>query len=172
MRKIIFIVIAVSFLAGCKKESPQGEIPITGKPQVSAEQEITILKDILSKDPDNLDALIKLGNISMDAKRFKEAIDAYEKALKIDPKNVDVRVDMGTCFRNIGMPDRAVQEYRKAISIDPNHLNAHRNLAVVLAYDIGDKKGAADEFEAYLRLNPSDPDAAALRGEIEKLRGR
>jgi tetratricopeptide (TPR) repeat protein len=83
---------------------------------------------------------------------------------------VDVRVDMGTCYRNTGRPDRAVEEYRKALAINPRHLNAHRNLGVVLAFDLGDKKQAIKAFEEYLRLSPNAPDADQLRQEIARLK--
>jgi tetratricopeptide (TPR) repeat protein len=106
----------------------------------------------------------------MDTYRFNEAIAAYQNALELDPKNVDVRVDMAICYRNIGNPQKAVEEFRKAITINPNHLNAHRNLGVVLAFDLGDKKQAAKEWEEYLRLAPNAPDANQLRQEIAKLK--
>ena len=32
----------------------------------------------------------------------------------------------------------AVKEYRKALELNPQHLNAHKNLGVVLAYDLKD----------------------------------
>jgi regulator of sirC expression with transglutaminase-like and TPR domain len=64
-----------------------------------------------------------------------------------------------------------VEEYRKAISTNPDHPNAHRNLAVVLAYDLGLKEEAAKEFEAYLRIVPNAPDAQTIKEEIAKLRG-
>lgn len=83
---------------------------------------------------------------------------------------MDVRVDMGTCYRGIGRSDRAVEEYRKAIVINPSHLYAHRNLAVVLAFDLGYKEQAVKEFEEYLRLSPNAPDAYQIREEIARLK--
>jgi len=106
----------------------------------------------------------------MDSSRFYEAIDAYQKALALDEKNVNVRVDLGTCYRSVGKPDKAAEEYRKAIAINPNHINAHRNLGIVLAFDLNDKKGAIKEFQEYLRLSPQAPDATQMGQLIEKLR--
>lgn len=157
-------------LANCqKKEEPRVKAPL---PPVSiqTQKEITLLQDLVRQDPKNVDVWIKLGNILMDTYRFQEAIDAYQKVLELDPKNVDVRVDMGTCFRNIGRFDRAVEEYKKAISINPRHVNAHRNLGVVLAFDLGQKEQAIKELEEYLRLSPDAFDAQQIRQMIAQLK--
>ena len=170
--KRIFIACLASllFLAHCqKKEEPKVQPPFPGGP-VQGRTEIPLLQDLVRKDPKNLGAWIRLGNNLMDSYRFKEAVEAYQKALELDPKNVDVRVDMGTCYRNIGRPEKAVEEYRKAIALDPNHVNAHRNLGIVLAFNTGDKKQAAKELEEYLRLAPNAPDANQMRQEIARLR--
>jgi tetratricopeptide (TPR) repeat protein len=170
--KRILIACLASFLllANCqKKEEPKVRTPFPAGP-VQGGNEIALLQNIVRQDPKNLSAWIKLGNILMDSYRFNEAIEAYQKTLELEPKNVDVRVDMGTCYRNIGRPDKAVEEYRKAIAINSNHLNAHRNLGVVFAVDLGDKKQAIKEFEEYLRLSPNAPDAYQLRQEIARLK--
>ncbi|HYA12698.1 MAG TPA: tetratricopeptide repeat protein [Thermodesulfovibrionales bacterium] len=169
-RILIACFVSLLLLANCqKKEEPKVRTPYPAGP-VQGENEIALLQDIVRKDPKNVGAWIKLGNILMDTHRFQGAIDAYQKAIEMDPKNVDVRVDMGTCYRNTGRPDRAVEEYRKALAINPRHLNAHRNLGIVLAFDLGDKKQAIKEFEEYLRLSPNAPDADQLRQETARLK--
>ena len=141
----------------------------TAGPVQSMEQ-VKLLKEAVAKDPKNVNAWISLGNMMMDTSRFSEAADAYEKALAIDPKNVDVRVDMGTCYRNMGKPDMAAKEYRKALELNPQHLHAHKNLGIVLAYDLKDKASAVKEFEKALAIAPNAPDADQLRQEIQKLK--
>jgi len=170
--KRIFIVCLVSLLlfANCqKKEEPKVQTPYPAGP-VHGEGEITLLQERVKQNPKDVSAWIELGNVFMDTSRFLEAIAAYQKALELDPKNVDVRVDMGTCYRNIGEAVRAAQEYRKAIAINPTHLKAHRNLGVVLAFDLRDKKQAIKEFEEYLRLSPNAPDAYRVKQEIVRLK--
>jgi len=169
-RLLIPFLVAFLFLGGCqKKEEPKQQPPLPSGP-IQIQSEIGQFQDAVRENPKSVGAWMGLGNILMDASRFQEAIGAYQKALELDPKNVDVRVDMGTCYRNIGKPDKAVEEYRKALAIDPRHLNAHRNLAVVLASDLGEKKQATKEFEEYLRLSPNAPDAGQIRQEIARLK--
>ena len=171
MKRLLTASLAVLlFLANCqKKEEPKIQ-PLLPSGPIQTQNEIVQLREAVRQDPKNVNAWTGLGNILMDASRFQEAIGAYQKALELDPKNVDIRVDMGTCYKNIGNPDKAVEEYRKALAIDPRHLNAHRNLAVVLASDLGEKKQATKEFEEYLRLSPNAPDADQIRQEIARLK--
>jgi Flp pilus assembly protein TadD len=129
-----------------------------------------LLKEALAKDPKDLNALISLGNMMMDASRFSEAVDAYQKVLDIDPKNADVRVDMGTCYKNMGKPDFAVKEYRQALEVNPQHLHALKNLGIVYAYDLHDNKEAVKAFEKALAAAPNDPDAERVKQEIQKFK--
>ncbi|NOX19842.1 MAG: tetratricopeptide repeat protein, partial [Nitrospirae bacterium] len=152
---VLFVMIAAT---SCKNNNantsytPPATTGGTLKQQVSTDEIIKQLKTILKEDPSNLNGWIKLGNTLMDSKRFSEAIQAYSKALELDPSNTDVRVDMGTCYRNIGKPEIAINEYKKALQYDPNHIYAHRNMAVVLAFDLNRPAEAIREFEIYLKL--------------------
>ena len=173
MKKIIALLLLALTVVSCQKKeepAPPSRFPAGPVQSGPLQDQTAMLKDVLKQDPKNLGAWIKLGNTLMDTGRFSEAVDAYQKALALDPKDVDVRVDMGTCYKNSGRPEMAVKEYRKAIEINPRHPNAHKNLGVVLATDMGDKAGAVKEFEKYLELMPNSPDAATIRSVIEQLK--
>ncbi len=165
-------------LSSCKKkESSQSYTPppvsgINLQQQMNIDSTINELRKIVSQDPKNLNAWIKLGNILMDTNRYQEAIEAYSTALKLDPKNVNVRVDMGTCYRRIGKPEIAVKEYDRALKIAPRHIQAHRNKGIVLAFDLKKNKEAIKEFQTYLTLSPNAPDAAQIRQVIKDLQER
>ena len=170
MKKILILLLMMLAVLSCqKKEEPQSQSQ-TAFPPVQTADEIKHLQEIVAGDPKNLDAWTELGNHLMDAGRFQEAIDAYDKSLALDQKNVDVRVDMGVCYRRIGKPEIAVREFRKAIEFNPNHVNAHKNLAIVLEYDMRDGAAAAAEFQKTLDLDPQAPDAERIKQEIEKLK--
>ena len=171
MKRILIICLTLFlFLTNCQKKEEQKAQTQFPKGPVIVDNEIMRFQELVRKDPKNVDAWIQIGNIMMDTSRFPEAIDAYQKALELNGKNVDVRVDMGTCYRNIGKPDKAVEEYRKVIALEPKHLNAHRNLGVVLAFDLNKKSEAIKEFEEYLKLAPGAPDAQNVRQLVEKLK--
>jgi len=172
MLKTLFIafLLCCTLLANCqKKEEQPAQTPVPpGILQMN--QEVQFLQDAAKHDPNNVAIWINLGNLLMDSARYPEAIDAYEKAIELDPKNVDVRVDMGTCYRRVGRSDRAAEEFRKAIAIDARHAFAHRNLGVVLAFDLHDKKQAIKEIEEYIKLSPDTPDSQQIRDLAIKLK--
>jgi tetratricopeptide (TPR) repeat protein len=178
MKQLFF---ALTFLGamtvlGCQQQDstpitqPPGGVGSGGSMQTSQEEDA--LKGILKNDPDNLNTLIRLGNLYMDSQRFSDAVEYYERALKINPDDNNVRVDMGTCYRRSGRPDLAEKTYREALKIDPNHAFANMNLGIVLAYDLGRNAEAIKYFEKYVQLDPASPNAPQIKAEIERLRAQ
>jgi len=169
-RLVLVCLVAVFLFANCqKKEEPKVQTPFPAG-TMAMQDKIPQLQELVRQNPKNLNAWIELGNSLMDSGRFTEAVDAYQKALELDPKNTDVRVDMGTCYRSAGQPEKAAEEYRKAISLTPGHPNAHRNLGIVLAFDLKNKREAIKEFEEYLRVAPNAPDAEKTSQLIAELK--
>lgn len=180
MKKITLalLVLALVFVTSCSEKgdtpySPPssplgGQGPVPGS--LTSDNEMKMLKEVVAREPKNIEAWIKLGNMGMDTGRFRDAVDAYRVALELDPKNVDVRVDMGTCYRNLGEPGKAVEEYRKAIQIKPDHIYAHKNLGVVLAFDLKKNDQAIKAFQTYLKLSPNAPDALQISNIINELK--
>lgn len=154
---------------GCRKqEPPRGE---GGEPvNLSALAEIENYKEILKKDPDNLQANINIGNLYFDTQQDLQAIGHYRKALELDPRNVNVRTDMAVCYRRKGDPDRAVEELKKAISIDPRHPQSRYNLGVILIHDKNDIEGGVRAWEALLANIPNYPYRDSLQAEITRMR--
>jgi len=174
MNKIV-IVAVVSFIMlvaiGCRqKEQEQKQQQVTYAPAAPpAQLEIDQMAQAAKMAPKNAHVWINLGNALMDAQRFGEAIDAYGKALALEPKNVPVLVDQGTCYRGVRQFDKAVELYRRALKIDPNFPNGHRNLGVVLAFDLHNKAEGIKEIKRYLELEPNGPDADSARKALQEL---
>ena len=125
---------------------------------------------ILAVEPDNLVALIALGNAYYDSGEWKKAIARYEHALRIDPRNSDIRTDSGTAYRNLGLLDRALAEYRLALQYDPAHVNARYNMGIVYAYDRKNLQAAIRVWEEMLRLAPNYPQAEYVRSSIAEFK--
>jgi tetratricopeptide (TPR) repeat protein len=124
----------------------------------------------LAGDPNNLAALIGLGNAYFDSGQWKPAATMYEHALLLDPQNADVRTDMGTAYRNIGMPDRALAEYRTALESEPGHVSARYNMGIVLAHDKKDYRAAIRIWDELLKIAPNYPHADDIRTGIAALK--
>jgi tetratricopeptide (TPR) repeat protein len=173
----IVVLCAVLMAYGCSKEQDQkSDLTYTGQsqvatmpPQAPSQLQIDDLQKAAQLAPKSAEAWANLGNALMDSQRFSDAVDAYGKSLALAPNNVNVLVDQGTCYRGVAKFDQAVALYRKALKIDPNFPNAHRNLGVVLSYDLHNKKEGIKEFQRYLEIAPTAADAEAIKNSIREL---
>ncbi len=149
----------------------QGQLP-EGHPPIDQEalrKQVDIHKTVLEKDPENLEALITIGNLNYDMKNYPEAILYYEKAVKKDGTNIGVLTDLGTSYFYSNNPAKALEIYERSLVIDPKHFQTLMNIGVV-KMSSGDKKGAADAWEKLISYHPDAPEAAELRTTIQKLR--
>ncbi len=143
-------------------------------PEILAELEPYQIKEyayeqILRKDPNNLKALVGLGNLYFDVENYQRAIEYYQKALKIDQTNLNVRTDLGTAYFNLGMANSAIDAYNKVIKANPRHARSHYNMGVVLWVSKGDIDGAIEEFNTYLKLEPNGPLARSATENVKQL---
>ncbi|MGE5188827.1 MAG: tetratricopeptide repeat protein [Gemmatimonadota bacterium] len=155
--------------AGCrKKEAPPagGGEPIN----LNALSEIDNYKEILRKDPNNLQAIINIANLYFDTRQDLLAIENYKKALAIAPGNVDVRTDLAVCYRRTGKTDQAIEELKKAISLNPRHAQSRYNLGVILIHDKNDPEGGIRAWEGLLENVPDYPYRDNLKAEIARMR--
>lgn len=172
MRKMAVVGAALLFLfaAGAcrKKEPPRG----AGEEAVNlnALSEIENYKEILRRDPNNLQALINIGNLYFDTRQDLLAIEHYQRSLSLDPRNVNVRTDMAVCYRRRGNPDKAIEELKKVISIDPRHPQSRYNLGVILIHDKNDIEGGIQAWEGLLENVPDYPYRDSLKAEITRMR--
>lgn len=159
--------------AGCRRQEPLPP-PQGGDAErinINALGQIDNYKEILRRDPNNLQALINIANLYYDTRQDLLAIEHYRKALALDPRNVDMRTDMAICYRRSGSPDRAIEELKKAISINPKHAQARYNLGVILIHDKNDIEAGVKAWEALLEAVPDYPYRDNLRAEIQRMRG-
>lgn len=129
------------------------------------------LRGILMENPKDVDALIQIGNLSYDNRKFQDAVDWYGRALAIDPTNVSVRTDRGTCYWNLGQADAAIAEFRKSLEVNPSHAQTLYNLGVVLLNGKNDAQEARKAWETLLATNPNYPERAKIQEQLATLPG-
>lgn len=163
-----------SVLRADQAVAPQGaqaaNMPAAQQPSPDVSKQILQLEQALLKNPQDLDALIHLGNLYFDTHNHKGAIVAYEKALAIKPDNADVLTDLGVMYRDEKMYDKAVNAFQKAIQVNPKHQNALFNKGVVLFFDMDRKEEGRTAWRELLAINPNakTPDGKSLRELIER----
>jgi cytochrome c-type biogenesis protein CcmH/NrfG len=143
-----------------------------GVPQAGVidEQQAQALRNILAKDPANVQASIQLGNMLYDAGRYGEAIVHYQKAFEGDPKNVNVSTDLGTALWYSGRPDDAIAQFNKSLAVDPTHPQTLFNLGIVKRDGKQDAAGAIQAWEKLLATNPSYTERDKVQQLLDQLR--
>src|SRR5581483_2236713 len=53
-------------------------------------------REILARDPKNVQAALSAANILYDAQRYGEAIPLYQQAFTLNPSDINVSTDLGT----------------------------------------------------------------------------
>jgi cytochrome c-type biogenesis protein CcmH/NrfG len=127
----------------------------------------------LQSNPNDVDTIIKVGNLYYDGQAYPQAIQFYEKALTLQPNNADVRTDVGTAYWYIGDPDKAIASFEKALAIRPNHPGTLFNLGIVKWQGKKDPKGAVLAWEKLLQTNPdyAQKDQVQMLIERAKMHG-
>lgn len=133
-------------------------------------ERINQYKERLKADPQDLEALIALGNANFDIQRYEQAKDLYLQALEIDPENVLVRTDLASCYRNLGDTARSLEELNRVLAANPTHETALYNLGVILLNDKQDTQGAISAWEKLIAAHPDVDYAEALQEKVEQLK--
>jgi len=109
--------------------------------------------------------------------RYTEAIDEFKKALEIDPKNSTLYSEMAQTFLRNRRVQEAVNSANKAIELNPNNIDAHMLLSQVYWQQLASItppnnpsreliNSAVHEYEEILRIDPADPQAFLLLGQL------
>ncbi|MFI5093184.1 MAG: tetratricopeptide repeat protein [Candidatus Acidiferrales bacterium] len=128
------------------------------------EAAITPLQKLLAEKPDIAWAHFQLAYAYTALKRTNEARAEYERATALDPK-------MSEAFLNLGIlltqkdPAAAVVPLRKAVELLPAQSRPRFLLGYALERS-GDIPGAAESYEAALRLDPRDTETVVHLGNL------
>jgi len=126
---------------------------------------VTQLKERLSKDSNDIEAAISLGNIFYDNGDAAQSILYYQRALAINPDLPGVRTDLGTMYWRNDDISLAEQAFRDAIARDPSFGHAYVNLGLLLHRAKDNVKEARAVWQKLLTVNP-DHDVATKAKEL------
>jgi tetratricopeptide (TPR) repeat protein len=128
--------------------------------------DIKVLEDKLSANPDDSQALLQLANLQLDSGMFELAILNYKKYLAKLPSDVDARVDMGVCYFNLKNYDEAIVVMSKAIQYNPKHQLAYINLGIV-NMSAGNTDEAKKNWQKAFDLNPGSENGIKAKELLE-----
>jgi cytochrome c-type biogenesis protein CcmH/NrfG len=147
--------------------APAAAVPQAG---VVDEQQVQALRNIIARDPGNVQANTQLGNMLYDAGRYAEAVGPYQVAFAGDSRNVNLSTDLGTAFWYSGKPDEAITQFNKSLAINPTHPQTLFNLGIVKRDGKQDPAGAVQAWEKLLATNPSYAERDKVQQLLEQLK--
>lgn len=109
---------------------------------------LPVYEEILSKQPNNIDALIKLAKMySYSSKKFK-SIEYAERALKLNPTNYEEQITLGDAFYFVKHYPKAIELYNK---VQPaNEYTLHK---IAKSYKkMGNFNSAAHHFDLLIKM--------------------
>jgi hypothetical protein len=155
---------------GAANDLPGNTVGGGGGPPAPVMALLAELRARIAKNPDDIAALVALGNLYFDASKFDQAVPYYQKALKLDPGNPDVRNDEAAALHASGHDLEALGEIDRVLKERPAFPQALFNRAVVLRA-MGRRSDAVDAYRAYLKAAPHDPHDADAKAAISELSG-
>ena len=127
------------------------------------------LRQAIEIDPKAFNPYLNLGIVLVKQKRFTEAADTLRKALSLESDWPAAKLYLGIALMNLSDAPAAERELRGAYDL------GGAEFAVALFYlgevlmQKGERLGAQQAFETYLRNDPNGPNAARARNLIAML---
>jgi Flp pilus assembly protein TadD len=118
------------------------------------EAAISPLQKVLAEKPEFAYAHFQLAYVYTALKRMDDAHGEYERTISLDPKMAEAYLNLGILLL-AQRPADAIAPLRKAVELLPAQSRPRSLLAAALDRS-GDEAGAAESFEAVLRLDPND----------------
>jgi tetratricopeptide (TPR) repeat protein len=135
----------------------------------AADEVIGAYQKAIELDPKSAGALVNLGTIYFNARKWIEAEKHYTQALDVDPEYSLAHFDLANLYDERGDRDRALSHYEAALRISPNYADAHYNVALLYQGSNQPMK-AVRHWRTYLKLDPHSHWANIARRELTKLR--
>jgi len=135
-------------------------------------------KKAIEMKPDYAEAYSGLANIYNATRKFDEAAAASAKAVELSGGaagaaagggNADAMFNQGVILWNAGKVADAKKQFEGAIAANPNHAESHYQLGMALVNE-NNLTAAAAEFEKYLQLAPTGPNAATAKGILGSIK--
>ena len=129
---------------------------------------ITILREIVADDQDNVDAHYWLGVFSVKSGQYDKAIERFNKVMTIEPNYLAAYIDMGGLYMEMDSAQKALYYFNEGVRIDSTN-----NYALLFAAQTQEKLGmmaeAKKNYEQLLRHNSDTIVANRVKDFINKI---
>lgn len=130
-----------------------------------------LLQEVLSREPEHLDALQWLGITYQLGNDQRRALEQFDRAIAIQPSAETLHYNRGNSLLHVRRFDESADAYRAALRCNPKFFEAQQNLASALML-AGRTAAAAKAFAAAIDLSPQSAEAHNNFGVTLKDLGR
>ncbi|MGB0683086.1 MAG: tetratricopeptide repeat protein [Magnetovibrionaceae bacterium] len=95
---------------------------------------VPAMRIVAEQEPDNLNGLIRLAHVLIEANELPEAESWLRKALKLAPENATVLRSLGAVLRDTGQLKEAVEILKRGVAIDPRPYDMESGLIFCLDF--------------------------------------
>jgi tetratricopeptide (TPR) repeat protein len=120
-------------------------------------------KRATSLDENYFEGQYHLGLAAFEARSFKAASRAWEKAIAIRPDSADARYNLARTLKAEGRFQDTADELEKLLSLHPDEARGHLTLGNLYAEQLRDATRARKHYGSVLKLDPLNPQAKAIR---------
>ena len=131
----------------------------------------SIYREILSRDPRNLEALRLLALIAMKTEHYGQAESLLKRAVEIAPDFLAAWIDLSRAQLERQELQAALASIERAVQLSPRSANVHINLANVQARS-GHHDQAIASYRRAIEFGPNQPDGYLGLGNTLKTVGR
>lgn len=98
-------------------------------------------------------------------KKFRQAVEAYTKAIELNPEDVAAYNNRGVAYGKLKEYDRALADYNRTIALSPDDTNAYNNRGIVY-YELKEYNKALADYNRAIEVTPDDTDAFSNRSAV------
>lgn len=129
-----------------------------------------IYRNVLSRQPENAQALNLLGTVALQTGRLPLAADLIARAITLRSEVASYHSNLGEAYRRMEKDQEAIAAFGRAIELNPDLATAHSNLGITLSDD-GRWAEAAAAFAEAIRIQPDTAAFHSNRGNALKEMG-
>lgn len=129
------------------------------------QDEFTLWRDTLAKNPAGWMAHLNLGNLLQKTGRPVAAVKQYRQALQLQPANAEIHSNLAVALARAGQLPAALAHLDRAVELRPDSAEIHYTCGQLLA-QMGRTAAAVQHYEHALQLNPQHAEAHSNLGTL------
>jgi tetratricopeptide (TPR) repeat protein len=134
-------------------------VPMSDTDKARVDAALTEYLASIQSRPDQWASHYNLGNAHLSLGNPRQAVVAYDTALKLDPRAVPAMVNQAMAHARLGETKKADESLQKALKVAPANAAANFNMGLSKA-EQKDLKGAEKHLKAALKADPQMAQAA------------